>query len=58
MNKTERAKLRKVLTTYFEEIHKIYAGGDFREESFYPALNPTFTFLFSVGSLKMWLTAY
>ncbi len=23
---------------YFEEIHKIYTGGDFREESFYPAL--------------------
>jgi len=38
MNKTERIKLEKTLSTYFKEIHKIYTGGDFREESFYPAL--------------------
>ncbi len=37
MNKTERAKLEKVLTTYFKEIHKIYTSDDFREESFYPS---------------------
>jgi hypothetical protein len=37
MNKAERAKLEKVLTNYFKEIHKIYTGGDFREESFYPS---------------------
>lgn len=38
MNKTERIKLEKALSIYFKEIHKIYTGGDFREESFYPAL--------------------
>ena len=37
MDKKERAKLEKSLTTYFKEIHKIYADGDFREESFYPS---------------------
>ncbi|HEC67160.1 MAG TPA: hypothetical protein ENI23_17925 [bacterium] len=35
MNKRERVELEKALATYFKEIHKIYAGGDFREESFY-----------------------
>lgn len=39
MNKAERAKLEKFLTTYFKEIHKIYTDGDFREESFYPSFN-------------------
>jgi predicted helicase len=38
MKKTERGKLEKALRTYFNEIHKIYTGGDFTEESFYPAL--------------------
>jgi len=38
MNKTERIKLERVLIAYFKEIHKIYAGGDFREESFYPSV--------------------
>ena len=38
MNKTERGKLEKALSSYFKEIHKIYTGGSFREESFYPAL--------------------
>lgn len=38
MNKAERAKLQRSLTTYFKEIHSIYVGGDSREESFYPAL--------------------
>jgi predicted helicase len=38
MSKAERAKLEKVIGAYFKEIHKIYTGGDFREESFYPAL--------------------
>jgi type I restriction-modification system DNA methylase subunit len=37
MDKKERAKLEKSLTTYFKEIHKIYTDGDFREESFYPS---------------------
>ena len=35
MNKTEKIKLERVLIAYFKEIHKIYTGGDFREESFY-----------------------
>jgi len=35
MNKTEKIKLEKALSTHFKEIHKIYTGGDFREESFY-----------------------
>ena len=35
MNKTESIKLERVLIAYFKEIHKIYIGGDFREESFY-----------------------
>jgi hypothetical protein len=38
MNKKQRASLEKALSTYFKEIHKIYTGGNFREESFYPAL--------------------
>jgi len=38
MNKTERIKLEKALSIYFKEIHQIYTGSDFREESFYPAL--------------------
>lgn len=38
MNKTEKIKLERVLIAYFKEIHKIYTGGDFREESFYPSL--------------------
>lgn len=38
MSKAERGKLEKPLNTYFKEIHKMYTTGDFREESFYPAL--------------------
>jgi len=38
MNKAERGKLEKACSTYFNEIHTIYTGGSFREESFYPAL--------------------
>ena len=38
MNKTEKIKLERVLIAYFKEIHKIYTGGDFREESFYSSL--------------------
>ncbi len=36
--KSKEAQLRRVLAKYFDEIHGIYSGGDFREESFYPAL--------------------
>jgi len=42
MNKTERNKLEKAFNNYFKEIHKIYTGGNFREESFYPALKRLF----------------
>ncbi len=42
MNKTQRGKLEKALSVYFKEIHKIYTGGDFREESFYPVLKRLF----------------
>ena len=38
MNKTERIKLERALNVHFKEIHKIYTGGDFREESFYSSL--------------------
>jgi hypothetical protein len=38
MNKAERTKLEKAIGAYFQEIHQIYTTGDFREESFYPAL--------------------
>jgi len=38
MNRTERGKLEKACSAYFKEIHTIYTGGSFREESFYPAL--------------------
>ncbi|MEA2074979.1 MAG: type ISP restriction/modification enzyme [Euryarchaeota archaeon] len=42
MNKMEAAKLQKILTAYLKEIHEIYAEGNFREESFYPALKDLF----------------
>jgi hypothetical protein len=38
MNKTEREKWEKAVGAYFKDIHQIYTTGDFREESFYPAL--------------------
>ncbi|NAT11408.1 DNA methyltransferase, partial [ANME-1 cluster archaeon AG-394-G06] len=42
MSTPEKAKLRKVLTAYLKELHEIYTGGNFREESFYPALKELF----------------
>lgn len=42
MTTPEKAKLRKVLTAYLKELHEIYTGGNFREESFYPALKELF----------------
>jgi hypothetical protein len=42
MTNPERAKLRKILTAYLKEIHAIYTGGNFREDSFYPALKDLF----------------
>ena len=38
MNKRQRDKFQKDLGSYFKEIHRIYVGGNFREESFYPSL--------------------
>ena len=38
MNKANEAKLRKLLDSYFEELHRIYVSGNFREESFYHLL--------------------
>ena len=38
MKKRQRDKFEKILGSYFEEIHRIYVGGNFREESFYPSL--------------------
>jgi len=38
MEKAEKDKLEKALSSYFKEIHKIYVAGDFREESFYSIL--------------------
>jgi type I restriction-modification system DNA methylase subunit len=38
MTNPERAKLQKIISTYLKELHEIYMGGNFREESFYPAL--------------------
>ncbi|MFZ6016877.1 MAG: hypothetical protein ACOYU0_04535 [Nitrospirota bacterium] len=42
MNKTEKAKLEKNLRRYFKEIHQIYTGSPFREESFYPSFKRFF----------------
>ncbi len=38
----KNAKLQKILSTYLKELHEIYSGGSFREESFYPALKTLF----------------
>jgi hypothetical protein len=38
MNRAEKVRLEKAHSTYFNEIHKVYTGGNFREESFYPSL--------------------
>jgi predicted helicase len=36
MKKDENTKLERNLTSYFKEVHKIYAESNFREETFYP----------------------
>jgi len=38
MKRAEKDKLERALNSYFEEIHKIYVAGEFREESFYSSL--------------------
>ena len=42
MTNPERAKLQKIISTYINELHAIYTGGNFREESFYPSLKDLF----------------
>ena len=42
MNKTEKDTWQNILTTYLQELHAIYAAGNFREESFYPAMKDLF----------------
>ncbi len=37
-NKVHKDKIKKSLNIYLKDIHKIYTGGNFREESFYPSL--------------------
>jgi len=37
MSKQTISKLKKIFSNYFKEIHEIYVGGKFREESFYPS---------------------
>ena len=49
---TNRVKLEKYLNTYFKEIHKIYTGGDFREESFYPTLKTLIENCFQLLQMK------
>jgi len=36
MMKKQKDKLKRLISNYFKEIHKIYVSGGFREESFYP----------------------
>lgn len=36
MDNGKKANLEKALKSYFKEIHEIYTGANFREESFYP----------------------
>ena len=31
-----KLRLKRLISNYFKEIHKIYVSGGFREESFYP----------------------
>jgi predicted helicase len=53
MNKTEKDTWQNILTTYLKELHAIYAAGNFREESFYPAMKDLFekcSQIFSVGA--------
>jgi len=38
MMKKQKDKLKRLISNYFKEIHKIYVSGGFREESFYPCL--------------------
>ncbi len=52
MNKTEKDKLKKILTAYLKEIHKTYIEGNAREESFYPYLKELFENCSGFLSLK------
>jgi predicted helicase len=52
MSKAERGKLEKAVGAYFKEIHHIYSCGDFREESFYPALKALIEGCFQIISTQ------
>jgi predicted helicase len=52
MENKEKHKIEKFLNVYFEEIQKIYLLGDFREESFYPALKQLLERCFSIFSFQ------
>jgi len=52
MTKTETVELEKALKTYFKKVHEIYVGGDFREESFYPALKVLIEKCLQLSSLQ------
>ncbi|MBI3008443.1 MAG: DNA methyltransferase, partial [Candidatus Omnitrophica bacterium] len=41
-NQPKRDNIKKILTVYLKEIHKIFTDGNFREESFYPSLKNLF----------------
>jgi len=42
MEKRDRDKVERILSTYLKKVHTIYTGGNFREESFYPSLKELF----------------
>ena len=52
MKNKEKNKIEKLLNTYFKEIQKIYVSGDFREESFYPALKQLLEECYSLFSIQ------
>lgn len=52
MKKTEKEKLKKILSLYFKEIHKIYITGNFSEDSFYPSLKALIEKCFKILKLK------
>lgn len=52
MHKTEKTRLNKALKTYFKEIHGVYAGGNFREESFYSSFKKLMEECFRLFEMK------
>jgi type I restriction-modification system DNA methylase subunit len=52
MRRGEKDKLEKILNSYFAEIHRVYVGGNFREESFYSSLKKLVDGCFQFFSLE------